>query len=40
MGRKYGYERFLGGKFADVLHRCIIITVMYEFFMIAFRATK
>ena len=31
MGRQYGYERFRAGKFADVLHCCVIITVMYEF---------
>ena len=40
MGRQYGHERFLEGEFADDLHCCIIITVIYEFFMIACQVTE
>ena len=32
MERQYGYERCRGVEFADVLHGCIISTVIYVMF--------
>ena len=40
MGRQYEYESCRGGEFADVLHGCIISTVIYQLFMIACQATE